>query len=56
MVGGLCGGCRGCRVFVKNILQLKRILCHFLGEREIKVVQGERVMREEMLQKKDVFC
>ncbi len=47
--GGLYGGCGGCRVVVMNVLQLKRILCHFPGEREIKVVEGEREMWEEML-------
>lgn len=40
--GGARGGCGGCRVVVMNVLQLKRILCHFPGEREIKVVAGER--------------
>lgn len=47
--GGARGGCGGCRVVVMNVLQLKRILCHFPGEREIKVVAGEREMWEEML-------
>lgn len=40
-VEGVYGGCGGCRVVVMNVLQLKRILCHFPGEREIKVVEGE---------------
>lgn len=33
-------GCGGCRVVVMNVLRLKRILCHFPGERGIKVVEG----------------
>lgn len=40
MWGGLHRGCGGCRVVVMNVLRLKRILCHFPGEREIKVVEG----------------
>lgn len=38
--GGVYGGCGGCRVVVMNVPQLKRILCHFPGESEIKVVEG----------------